>query len=313
MEAQGASITCIARHSSRLHVKMIHHLQLIALLFTIGTHQAHSYIGGSDINPNPLLCRLHNVQCKLIMNVGRTPNTAMPREWAASGAKLALPLEVKFTAYECAPDMNTESLLGGDLHSSFLVVEPKSEPTFVSMKGQETVKVMPGAYNVQAQSFDEQQHSLRFFLDFPDGAVRNDVSLPKERIYFMTACWDENDKLIEQAMKWRQDILKSLYQINIDLRERSWEKNNGSLFGAADKFRHSVELAKRRSKLELQLEMLEDRFPLEDGRLVNAPNNLYVLKEGVIAVKRFSKDRAAREEYHWVGTFCFKEFSKFEE
>ena len=31
---------------------------------------------------------------------------------------------------------------------------------------------------------------LRWYLDFPDGAVRNDVELPAGRVFFTGACWD---------------------------------------------------------------------------------------------------------------------------
>lgn len=100
--------------------------------------------------------------------------TLVALEWAASGAKLGLPLHVRFSTNECELfEMNQESLLLGDRGvgassqpSSFLSVLPLNEPTFISSKGQESVKVTQGAYSCHIQVPDTEQHSLRFFLDF---------------------------------------------------------------------------------------------------------------------------------------------------
>ena len=44
-----------------------------------------------------LLSQLQTIQAELLISIGRVPGTAMPPEWASSGAKLAFPLEVEFT------------------------------------------------------------------------------------------------------------------------------------------------------------------------------------------------------------------------
>ena len=36
------------------------------------------------------------------LNIGREPGTAMPQEWAASGARLAMPVDVTFAPDEAA-------------------------------------------------------------------------------------------------------------------------------------------------------------------------------------------------------------------
>ena len=95
------------------------------------------------------------------------PYLSLAPEWAASGAKLGLPLDINFSTKECESfDMNKETLLGEAPGAPFLSVEPMSKPTFTSANGQETVKVFPGAYSCQIQSAETQQYSLRFFLDF---------------------------------------------------------------------------------------------------------------------------------------------------
>jgi len=107
----------------------------------------------------------------------------MPTEWAASGAKLGLPLTLEFssddTSSTCHDDTKTshgeimtdrESLLGeeGQHHGLMLpsfLVKPLNEPSFISSNGQEFVKVAPGRCSCQS-SPDTEQYSFRFFLDF---------------------------------------------------------------------------------------------------------------------------------------------------
>jgi len=78
-------------------------------------------------------------------------------------------------------EMNQESLLLGDSlgvdkapgmsssSSSCPTVMPLNEPSFISAKGQEIVKVSPGAFSCQIQLPDTEQYSFRFFLDFVSG------------------------------------------------------------------------------------------------------------------------------------------------
>ena len=184
-------------------------MAVVAVGILVTTAPVHSYVVGdhhhqnhNGHNNNNILSRF-DFQCKIIMIVGRTPNTEMREfwcvnqvfydigvniaiadeisfnlnsaaalEWAASGAKLALPLHVRFSTNECQSyEMNQESLLladsrGGGAASSFLSVLPLNEPSFVSIKGQESVKVTPGAFSCQIQIPDTEQYSFRFFLDF---------------------------------------------------------------------------------------------------------------------------------------------------
>lgn len=93
--------------------------------------------------------------------------------WAASGAKLGIPLELLFSMKECEDTtMNQEALLGSSsrgllqLQPSLLSVVPLNEPSFVSVKGVETVKVNSGAFSCQVQQVESDMYSFRFCLDF---------------------------------------------------------------------------------------------------------------------------------------------------
>lgn len=198
--------------------KMAHwSLRLVLVAAALSIPQpALSYVVGT---PDDVMSRFANLQCDVIMTVGRTPSSAMPPEWAASGGKLGLPLRVKFSAAGAGePPYSSphESLLGESSSTASLfptAVTPLNEPSFVSMRGVETVRVEPGRFSCRLDG-GSHQHSFRFFLDFvsvckirfnimnairahfrglvfssiakPDGAVKNDVSLPAERIYFVS-------------------------------------------------------------------------------------------------------------------------------
>jgi len=249
--------------------------------------------------------RLKNVECDILLTVGRLPSTTMPQGWAKSGAKLGIPLKVKFTNKLCAFDMNKESLLGSDFRP-FLSLEPLDEPKFVSANGIEKVKVTSGAYSIQAHDLDTQHYACRFFLDFPEGATRNDVTLPAQRIYFMTSCWNQDDHILERATKWKEDILSSIHQIDDQIQSIETAESQKGILKIAEDIRKQTELKSRREKYVAQIVMLEERFPLGPGQILIGPNNIAFLKRGVIARKR--EGNTMKDQYDWVGTFEFKRF-----
>ncbi|KAL7550494.1 hypothetical protein ACHAWF_013719 [Thalassiosira exigua] len=136
-------------------------------------------------------------------------------EWASSGAKLGLTVGVRFTSRPASSDLlgpEGEGLLEGDegtgeeegagggggggaaagrrrrrRPSSPAVrsVVPTNVPSFTGAGGVEAVAVTEGGYACRIQRVATGQRSFRFFLDFPEGARRNDVVLPAERIYFV--------------------------------------------------------------------------------------------------------------------------------
>lgn len=253
-----------------------------------------------------LLSRLESVQAALQVSVGRIPGTAMPPEWAASGAKLGFLLEVEFCKEDCADSgMNKERLLGSG-RPSFRAVEPLNEPSFVGRNGQEIIKVTPGAYGCEVEQLEAQQYKFRFFLDFPGGAKRNDVELPAERIYFMSSCWTENLPSIERAKQRLQEAEKALQEADKELAEL--ERTSTNFFQKALSLRQSTILVERRINLGLRLNELEQTYPLRSDALIRGPNGIIFCKEGIIAVKRYRGTMGTREQYHWVGTFIFSEF-----
>ena len=196
--------------------------------------------------------------------------------------------------------------MGSKLYTTF----PLNEPSFISSEGTQIVKVLPGAYGCQIQQVQSQQYALRFFVDFPDGAVRNDVELPAERVYFLSSCWNNDNEglLLSRAVERQRKLEEGIEEITRQLDRIEEEQEGRNLFQKAMKFRESVDLVERRGKLKVQLQELEQIYPLESGKVIKGPNNIIFAKEGVIAVKRLRGAMGTREQYHWIGTFTYNEF-----
>lgn len=253
-----------------------------------------------------LLQRIENTQATLAVEVGRIPGTAMPAEWAASGAKLGFILEVGFT--DNAEQM-TKDMLGGDvlMGNKLQTVIPLKQPSFISVSGSELIDVEPGAYGCQMQNRESELHAFRWYLNFPNGAKRNDVELPAERIYFLCRCWlpsstDEGMLALENARKEKKQVLSTIELTNARLNKIRSSPAAGNLLGDivqnAFNFRHIVKLVERKKKLQSRLNDLEKLYPLDADKIIAGPNGISYAKDGVIAVKRQSK-------YLWVGRFKF--------
>ena len=76
-------------------------------------------------------------------------------EWASSGARLGLKLDLQF--YNGCTEYNQEALFGGGgvLPPSLLSAVPLNEPSFTGKHGIETVKVTQGALSIQEQNADK--------------------------------------------------------------------------------------------------------------------------------------------------------------
>ena len=125
-------------------------------------------------------------QCKITLNIGREPGTWMPTEWAASGARLSLPVMVEFSDEQVDLGFEGEESFGGARYAKRLKCEAGS---FVGPQGVVVVSTNGGAWTT-LPSGRPGERVIRFFLDFPDGAARNDVTLPAGRVFFSTVCWD---------------------------------------------------------------------------------------------------------------------------
>jgi len=132
---------------------------------------------------------LAGLDCSVTMSVGREPGTWMPEEWAASGARLSLPLSVRFSDEPVDLGIPGEEALGGR-NAKRLECEGGS---FVGLGGVIKVAADGGAWSVLPTG-REGEGLVRFFIDFPEGATRNDVNLPAGRVFFSSVCFDSEER-----------------------------------------------------------------------------------------------------------------------
>ena len=139
-----------------------------------------------------LQAMLDGTSWRLTLDVGREQGTWMPKEWAASGATLTLPIEVTFTD-EVLPgdggffDPNRDQHPAVDeIHVSASKRMRASAGIFAGTEGAVVVNITAGAWATWPTGRCGE-HRVRFYLDFPDGAQLKDVSIPAGRVYFDTA------------------------------------------------------------------------------------------------------------------------------
>lgn len=157
---------------------------------------------------------------------------------------------------------------------------------------------------------------MRFFLDFPEGAKRNDVELPAERIYFLSSCWLANESVLSRARRRRDEVDNSIQEITQDLETLEEKQLSAGFLQKIGSFKQSIDLVERRGRLRTQLDEIDQTYPLDSSKVIRGPKSSNIIlfaKEGMVAVKRFRGVGGKKEQYHWVGTFTFNEFFEDDE
>lgn len=148
--------------------------------------------GITQEDPKSKSTTLDGFECQLTLNIGREPGTWMPKEWGESGARLSLPLALTFS--DEVVDLGVpgeQTLNNGGRYAKRLICEGGQ---FVSASGAQTVKSSGGAWTTEGSPIPGAR-SLNFFIDFPEDASRNDVTLPAGRVFFSAACWEDGKSL----------------------------------------------------------------------------------------------------------------------
>lgn len=138
---------------------------------------------------------LDGIECDVTLNVGREQGTWMPKEWGESGARLSLPLPIIFSDEAIDLGFPGEEALGGRYARRLRCGEGR----FIGARGETIVRVDGGAWTASPMSGTSGQFKLRFFLDFPEGAERNDVSIPSGRVFFSGALFDRERMMVRDA------------------------------------------------------------------------------------------------------------------
>ena len=298
------------------------HLLMLVLIYL--QHKSSSIVdafstttSSSSSRSTKPLQQIATTSAELLISIGRIQGTSMPEEWAASGAKLAFTLQVKFTD-ELANDNEQQKLTGDALMGSTLLkLKPINTPTFVTVDGTQDIDVMDGVYGSVVQNVESKLCSLRFCLE-TSGAVRNDVELPSnEHIYFLSTCWllssssdDTNtNAVLKEASRKRKEIIQEIDLTNARANKIKSQQLSTNIIGSTVQqlfnFRHLLVLSERKNKLQQELDEIEKMYPLDSTQTIQGPNVVLFAKEGVVAVKRM---KGTRLQYWYIGSFTINQF-----
>jgi hypothetical protein len=223
---------------------------------------------------------LEGLTCRVTLNIGREEGTWMPPEWAASGARLSLPMDVRFS--DEAVDCEEQNFLERG-RTARVYCEGGS---FVGPQGQVFVKAEGGQWSA-APTGSCGEHAFRFFIDFPEEATRNDVSLPAGRVYFSSGAWDVSEKKEAEA---EVEKLKAEIETIVKTKDAAadYEKARGEeevgLLERANAFRK----AKQRSDTAMPLVSQYKRMlsSLPDEVVTSKSGSAELLTRGGISIKR---------------------------
>jgi len=247
---------------------------------------------------------------KLSLSIGREEGTWMPSDWAASGARLAFPIEVNFDTAACdAAIRPVQEALMGDVVRKLSPVGPP--PSFVSMTGKEQVAITPGGWSetellgsaTNGAPDQPGRYAVRFFLDLPEGCSRNDVHIAaNERIFFTCGFWaaDTFAKSVAEFAKAKE----ALEALEVAMDAAKAESQTGSNpIARALAMRKQVNLLDKRTLLYSKLRVAQDSAPDDEWGTIEGPDGLRVSKRGGLCVKRKGGPFGMRDEFHILGTF----------
>ena len=127
------------------------------------------------------------------------------------------------------------------------------------------------------------QRLLRFFVDFPQDARRNDVTLPAGRLFFSSACWDATE--MASAEQRRSHVEAELERLRNEQQAASGAgRNDLNLLQKADELRRSVDRVAECDELTYELGLLRKGLPGSRGSL-DGPPGVRVAAAGGLSIK----------------------------
>lgn len=303
--------------------QLVEPIALVFLLTTTTTTAAFTYSRSSRAIQPLAASSLVNTEWNFRLDVGQQPGTWMPKRypgWGESGARLGIGgLRVRFGSAPASHMMNdgedTEPLVAADGADAVRVVEVISEPcVFVSSKGQETVEFTGGGWSIQKRqnSIGDIRNAngdtvapdglLRFWLDCPTGARRQDVSIePGTRIIFSTGVWEDPVAVSGGEQEYEQ-TMQELEELIQKTRENKEKQANQSLWQQFGTFRTMVSDSRQYDALKEKCLRLGRQLPPLNSP--TAKNGCIMAPNGslVIPGKRLT-DWMPPSEYLILGTF----------
>jgi hypothetical protein len=238
----------------------------------------------------------------------------MPEEWGASGARLAMPVEVLVESEWCDEE-DREFMQGSGKCDRLSVLE---DPVFVSLeKGQQTVRFADqGGWRIATRRAGKAGDAamLRFWLDVVDTAIRNDVTVKaRERLYCTANCWREQE--FQQGLRRFRPVQAALDDAQQTIDQRlSHETGDRRLDGTnpVDTVKASIDMAvlvKNRDDRLFELREAERKLPSTSTMQLSMPGHWpgttekLIIAKGKIGVKRRAAGFLGGEEIHILGTW----------
>ena len=249
---------------------------------------------------------------RLNLNVGREKGTWMPKEWASSGARLLLPMDVTFSGEPLGDGYSLAQRVIGLGFNDLGPIENTrrldcSGGTFVGAQGQVRVDATGGAWS-ETPTGRCGESVVRFYVDFPNGATRNDVSIPAGRVYFNSACWDGTELRAALAEATECEArLDTLRAEQVEGRERD-RRDDPNVLEQAGEVRASMARADEFEKLKNRLAFLKQSLPDRRGSL-DGPRGVQIAGGGGVSVKANGAVNlfgALGDVYHVLGRFDTK-------
>lgn len=256
-----------------------------------------------DIAPECNVQRaLAGTKWRISLNIGREKNSHYAErrpEWGASGGRLLLPIDIEFAAE--AANLGLEPVLG---QAGVRVLRPLGDARFISMAGEQTVRVEPGGWQVRPT--DNGEFILRFCVDFPDGAVRNDVTLPAKRVYFQTSIWDDaqlsKNEVELAALNRKGEQFQEALDKELD------KTANADIIGKLMATWKGSKLLEEKQYVQMEEHYLKQYMPVNQDTL-HVPSGFRTGKNGFVRVHEQAPwFRLSGDEYHALGTFTLRPF-----
>jgi len=236
----------------------------------------------------------------------------MPPDWASSGARLALSFDVRFDERELELFGSSERWLQRlpsepDADIARYKLSPVNHPKYVNEYGEQTVALQDlGAWCESGE--DASKKALRFFVDFADGAGRQDASLQAERVFFETTFWPAG--VLQTLQQARDELAKKSEEV---CQRRDAHKQATEQADALRKLlmvRQGVLLYDEQILVDSKLAEVKRCLPDERGTVEASrasPSgrgpSISLSNGGTLSVKRKARLTNAGEEYHVIGTF----------
>jgi len=130
---------------------------------------------------------------RLDLNFGREAGSEMPKEWGASGARLALGVRV-MVGSEAILKQSVDPTVG----NGAMVIEPINDGkslTYINSKGEQAAEMTGVGWKIDLPQGGGKglASTLKICLDLHNALERNDITVSSDRLFLFAPCWREEE------------------------------------------------------------------------------------------------------------------------